>query len=141
MNRRRTGLPRARPPGADGRRVLPLTNTRPAELAPMENIHDTAFERCERIEPVAILYGGKRLYVSEFNSSRRLLKELRRLGRQKIRVRGMISGRGALDRSSLRALNCYLEFTQWHGINGRAWGLHRFAWHDLQREVALRWVS
>jgi len=109
----------------------------------MENERDSAFELYEKISPVAILYGGgPRLFVSEHNSSRRLLKELHRLGKSGIRVRGMISERGALARTSLAALNCWLA--HFYGPRSltqiRADGLHRFAWYDVQRTVALEWV-
>lgn len=119
------------------------TQTRPRELGTIANLSESAFETCERIEPVAILYGrGARLFVTEHNIASRLLKDLHRLGRGKLTVRGMISTRGSLDRSSIRALNCWME--HYYGPrhprcigNG---GLHRFDWYKLQATLALRWV-
>lgn len=96
-----------------------------------------------RIEPVAILYGGRggRMHVTEHNSAARLLRELYRLGREDIPIRGALSGAGALDRSSIRALNAYLR----HCYAAAPWrtrsldGLHRLAWYKIQRECALVW--
>ena len=132
------------PPAGRRRRLRMLqlsTRSRGEEFPRGSN--DSTFELWERIDPVAILYGsGGRLFVSEYNHSRRLLKELWRLGKERIRVRGMISTLGALDRSSVRALNCYLE----HCYATNSWrymasgNTHRHAWYDLQRAVALRWV-
>lgn len=103
---------------------------------------ESAFELCERISPVALIYGrGSRLFVSEHNSSRRLLKELWRLGRKRTPVRGMICQLGALDRESVRALNCFLEHR--FGRNSlnslRAGKLHRWCWYEMQRDCSLRW--
>lgn len=103
---------------------------------------DSTFETCLRISPVAILYGsGARLYVNEYQASHRLLKELWRLGRKRIEIRGMISTLGALDSSSVRALNCYLQhFYGKKSLSQVRCRAHRLAWYDLQRDCALRWV-
>ncbi len=92
---------------------------------------------------MAVLYGrGPRLRVSEQNSAARLLRELYRIGRARIPVRGMICGRGALDGRSIAALNCYLQ----HGYSGRPWrvrrldGLHKWTWREIESRVGLRWV-
>jgi hypothetical protein len=101
---------------------------------------DSAFRIAEEFSPVAIAYGS--LHVSEHNSSRRLLKELWRLGKRGVRVRGVISSRGALDSRSLAALNVYLLHV--YGRKSRvqwvASGVHRHAWYDLQRRIGFRWV-
>lgn len=100
------------------------------------------FDRYQRIESVAVVYGRGRMYVNEQNSAARLLRELYRLGRARVAIRAMISERGALDRRSLAALNCYLQ----HCYAGRSWrlrrldGLHRWAWQDMQAAVGLRWL-
>lgn len=118
------------------------SRTRPRDFAPITLPSESTFELYQRIAPVAILYGGgPRFFVSEFQASNRLLKELWRLGRKKIDVRGMISTCGALDRASVRALNCYLQHC--YGQKSLAQvrcKCHRFAWYELQREIALRWV-
>lgn len=103
----------------------------------------TVFETVERIDPVALIYGGGKLYVGEFQSSRHLLKELWRIGRKKIQVRGMISTVGALDRSSLRALNCYLHhcYSKQSAKAIRSGRTHRHAWYALQEAAKLRWVA
>ncbi len=75
-----------------------------------------------------------RLEVWETNSATKLLRKLRELGRDRVQICGMISEHGALSVSSIRALNAYLTH---HGARGT----HRFAWYDLQRDVALKWVS
>ncbi len=131
------------PPGFFGGMSLftPHATRRPEPL-PVRDIHDTTFSRVEQIASIGIAYGGSRLFVSEFNSSRRLLMELWRLGRKRIRVRAMISVHGALDRSSLRALNCYLEhcYGQISCRTMRSGTTHRHAWYDLQRAVGFRWI-
>lgn len=101
----------------------------------------SAFEDYFRIDPVAIAYRkGGRIYVSEFNHSGKLLKALHRLGRQKIPLRGLISGRGAASTESLAALNCYLEHSFARQSLARVrLHLHRYAWHDLQRAVPVVW--
>ena len=113
------------------------------QFQPITDDRDSAFNLTEKIAPVAIVYGGGvKLFVTEANSSRRLLKELWRLGRKGIRIRGMISEAGAADRASLDALNAYLfHFYGRQSLNSlRSGQLHRLCWHDLQRAVALRWV-
>lgn len=103
----------------------------------------TVWENYERIDPVALIYGnGKRLEVAEYNSANRLLKELWRIGRLRLRIRGMISQQGSVPPLHLAALNCYLEHQ--HSAQSldalREKGLHRFNWYALQRAVPLIWT-
>lgn len=117
--------------------------SRPRDFAPAQDINDIAFYNYFKIGAVAIVFGaGARFNVSEFNSSRNLLRELWRLGRKRIPLRGMISELGALDRASLRALNVYLEhyYGRQSYASAQADGLHRYRWRDMQAEVRMRWV-
>lgn len=115
---------------------------RPQPAAPRIHHGESEWELVERIDPVAIMYGtGPRLFVSEHNSARRLLRELYRLGAEGVALRGMISSRGALEPASVRALNCYLQ----HCYAARPWpqrradGLHRLTWYRMQEAVGLTW--
>jgi hypothetical protein len=103
---------------------------------------ESVWELYERIVPVAIIYGnGRRLEVAEFNSANRLLKELWRIGRHRLRVRGAICAAGALTPANVSAFNCYLEHhfaAQSH--NAIRCQLHRFRWYEMQRSVPLVWI-
>lgn len=102
------------------------------------------FEEYRKIQPVAIAYKkGARIFVSEFQDARKLLKELWRLGRAKIDLRGVISGRGALDAQNLARLNVYLQhhFSRQSLNSLRAGQLHRYTWHEMQRAVPLAWTA
>lgn len=104
---------------------------------------ETIWELWHRIEPVAIVYGGgRRLHVTEHNSAPRLMRELWRLGRRRVRIRGVISEKGSLSRLSVCALNLYLRhYYSVQSLNAlRVAGVHRLAWYDLQREIAVSWV-
>ncbi len=104
---------------------------------------ETFREMYDAIRPVAIVYGtGRRLYVSEFTSARRLLRELWRIGRHRLRIRGAISELGALSPRNIAAFNCYLEhsFGTQSLNNLRAGRLHRFTWYKMQREIPLTWI-
>ena len=102
---------------------------------------NSAFERVEKIGSVVFFYGRQRMNVFESNSSRRLLRELWKCGRKKITVRGVICSRGALSRSSVRALNVFLQCcSTLRGVNAPFAFSHRHAWLDLQREIDARWV-
>lgn len=103
---------------------------------------NAAFQRVEQIESVVIFFGRKRLNVFESNSSRRLLRELWKCGRKRIKVRGVICARGALSRQSLRALNVFLDCcSNLRGVRSPFAFSHRHSWYDLQREIDARWVS
>ncbi len=118
--------------------ATPFQWTRPRQWwSPIRRESESAFEVAIRISPVAIIYGTRRFNVAEHNSSVRLLKELHRLGKARIPLRGMISAHGSLARESIRALNCYLE--HYFGRHPRPPALHRHVWIDLQREVGFRW--
>lgn len=101
------------------------------------------WELYERIDPVAVCWRASdgRLRFSEQNSARRLLKELREIGAEGVTIVGVISDCGALDRSSLRALNCYLRHVlavqSERQMSGR---YHRFTWYELQRAIGFRWL-
>ena len=109
---------------------------------PIANLGESVWELYDRIEPVAIIYGsGRRRFLNEFNSSRRLLRQLWKLGRARVTIRGMICGAGAIDRLHLAALNCYLQhrFAR-QSLNAlRAGQLHRFTWYKMQETVPLIW--
>src|ERR1044071_8207682 len=79
-------------------------------VVPVERRAST-FELYLRIEPVILISEHKgRWSFTEHNHSVQLLKDLDRHGKQRRRIRGMIcDAMGALDRSSIRALNVYLE--------------------------------
>ena len=109
---------------------------------PIATFGESVWELYDRIEPVAIIYGsGRRRFLNEFKSSRRLLRQLWKLGRGRVTVRGAICALGALDPLHLAALNCYLQ----HGfarqsLNAlRSGQLHRFTWYKLQETVPLIW--
>ena len=104
---------------------------------------NTARETYDRISPVAIVYGtGRRLYVSEFTSARRLLRELWRIGRNRLKIRGAISEMGSISPHNLGAFNCYLEHSfAAQSLNSlRAGQLHRFTWYKIQTAVPLVWI-
>lgn len=124
-------------PFEDAANVIPY---RPAP--PLAHPPESFWELYERIAPVAVAYRkGGRYYVQEFNSSRRLLKTLWRLGREQIEIRGLMSGLGSASPRSTAALNCYLVhlFSQQTLRQLRAGQLHRFTWHEMQRTVPIEW--
>ncbi len=100
---------------------------------------ESAFELYDRIEPVAIVWGSRRLFVTEYQSARRLLLQLWKLGRAQERIRGMICAAGAVPSPHLAALNCFLQ----HSFSAqsmkalRAGQLHRFTWSDLRHKVPI----
>jgi hypothetical protein len=138
---RYTKLTRRGPPALCQRPMWIEANPRRRRAFDLANASDgSAFELYDRISPVAILYGSQRLFVTEHNSARRLLKDLHRLGRARIEIRGMISEAGALERASIRALNCYLRYLYSRkSFRQLAGERHRFAWYAMQREVAMAW--
>lgn len=104
---------------------------------------ESTWELYDRIEPCAIIYGtGRRMFCQEFNSSRRLLKQLWRIGRGRLRIRGAVTRNGAVPHSHLAAWNCYLEhqFSAQSLNSLRAGKLHRFTWYAMQEAVPLVWV-
>lgn len=109
---------------------------------PIATLSKSVWELYDRIEPVAIIYGsGRRRFLNEFNSSRRLLRQLWKLGRARVTVRGAICTLGALDPLHLAALNCYLQhcFAR-QSLNAlRAGQLHRFTWYKMQETIPLAW--
>lgn len=103
----------------------------------------SSFEEYRKINPVALAYKrGGRIYICEFQDAGKLLKELWRLGRAKIDLRGVISICGSLDAQNLAAFNVYLQHSfAKQSLNAlRAGKLHRYTWHDLQREIPLCWT-
>lgn len=104
------------------------------------------FERFQLIEPVVLIYGdGRRLHADQHNHAGRLLKTLDWLGRESITLRSIVRPNAVLSRESLRALALYLRYG--NGLTAfrrtlptNAWR-HRYAWEELQRLLALRWVK
>ncbi len=104
------------------------------------------FELHLRTESVVILTERKGGWdVFESVDAGRLFRELIRCGREKIRVRGMVCERGALDHRSLQTLNCFLRhnprlaaFANVSAFNGT---LHRHSWTEFQRFLGLRWAA
>lgn len=103
---------------------------------------ESAFELYDRIEPVALVYrAGRRTVVEEFNSAKRLLRSLHRIGRYRRELRGMISDQGALTRESLAALNVYLCHCYGRqSLNRARCAFHRFTWAGMRRKLGLCWV-
>ena len=109
---------------------------------PIPVLVETTWELYDRIEPVAVVYGnGRRHFLSEYNSANRLLKQLWRLGRARVNIRGMMCHHGALSRLHVCALNCYLQhFFAVQSLNRLRCGqLHRFTWYKVQETVPIVW--
>jgi len=118
-------------------------------LAPfVSRTGDDSFDLYFAISPVVVIYGrGQTINADEHNHAGRLLRQLDKLGRSGQRVKGMVSNSGALDVSSIRALNCFLRYGP--GVSavnraaghssGRTW-FNKFDWQDFCRHVGLRWV-
>lgn len=104
---------------------------------------ESTFELYLRIEPVALVWAaGRRMRCAEYQSAQLLLKSLHRLGRERIDLRGVFCRRGVLCRSSLAALNAFLQHDYGRqSLKSVRCRLHRFEWADLQRKVGLRWIS
>lgn len=104
----------------------------------------SSFEEYRKIHPVALAYKrGARIFVCEYQDAAKLLRELWRLGRAKIEIRGVISICGSLDGWNLARLNVYLQhkFARQSLNSLRAGKLHKHTWHDLQREIPLCWKT
>ena len=86
-----------------------------------------------RIHSTAIIARGPGLKVFETQFSNRLARELRRIAEDGEHVAGLIcEHRGALDRSSLRALNVYLR------TMGSVSFVNRWDWAHFCRTLNLR---
>lgn len=87
------------------------------------------------------------LQVFESTFTDRVFRELNRIARDGERIAGMIWGNSALDRSSIRALNVYLEtmggvrWPQKNRASHLTHGVHKWAWESFCALVGLRWVS
>lgn len=116
--------------------------TRPPELP--THGPGYAFDLYFQIAPVVLIYGNRRrLHADEHNHGGRLMRTLDWLGREGLPLRCVFRADAALDLSSVRALNCYLQHgpglaafrrvASWQSVH------HRYAWHELQRLLNLRW--
>jgi hypothetical protein len=106
-----------------------------------------SFDVYYAIPSVVVLYGNGRSFVADQHThAGRLLRKLDALGKSGVRIRGMICHEGALDLSSIRALNCYLRHGgglrafNWcrHGNGSRSW-MNKYDWYDLCAHLNLRW--
>ena len=96
------------------------------------------------IPSVVVLYGvGRNWHADEHNHAGRLMRQLEHFAREGIAVRGMICERGALTRSSIRALNCYLRHVgtlrRFREVAYPFGGNNRHGWAEFQRHVGLVW--
>ncbi len=120
----------------------------PALPAFVSRTGDDCFDLYFAIPPVVVIYGrGNSMNADEFNHAGRLLRQLDQLGRSGERVNGMVCQLGALDRSSIRALNCFLRYGPGLASVNRAAGyhstrayFHKYDWQEFCRMVGLRWV-
>ena len=108
---------------------------------------ESLWELLRHIAPVVLVYGqAPHLIFDEHNDALRLMRQLDRLGRHRVRLRAVFCGAGLLDRSSLGALNCYLCHSPGLALLARTPGLiysrpwHRYGWADLCQLLALRWT-
>lgn len=100
------------------------------------------------IPSVVILYGNGHSFVAdEHRHAAKLLRKLSALGRNGVRIRGMICHEGTLDRSSTRALNCYLRHCgglRAYCFKKTGFGsldtFSKFDWYDLCQLLNLRWT-
>lgn len=108
---------------------------------------NSSHERYFAIPSTAILtHNGRGFSVFEARFSNRIFRELTRIAHDGETLAGLIcDNRGAIDRSSVRALNVYLRTHR-----GIVWpercrsepmrhGIHRWAWFDFSDLVGLRW--
>lgn len=98
-----------------------------------------------RTQNIVIVYGnGRRLTADEHNHAGRILKTLDWLGREGIAIRGVFREDRCLCRSSVRALNLYLQHANglaaFRRQHARFYPLDRFGWSDLQELLNLRWT-
>jgi hypothetical protein len=134
-------------PAASRRHAGPMYHrnyTKAEPLAPYGP--DEHFHRFQLIEPLVLIYGNaRRLNADEHNHAGRLLKTLDWIGRERIALRAVIRGNRVLSRESLSALALYLHYGNGlmafrRTLPTNAWR-HRYAWEELQRLLALRWVK
>jgi hypothetical protein len=124
---------------------IPAKTRRPEALTAGPG--DTTFEMYLRTESVVLITGeGSHWDVFESVHAGRIMRELRRCGRDGVRVRGIVCERGALSLRSIRALNCFLRhnpnfqaFRRVHRDGGVAID-HRFAWRDFQEFLGLQFT-
>ena len=118
-----------------------------SDLAPARFVTaDETFDLLMQIPSVVVLYGnGRNFHADEHTHAGRLLRQLDDFARSGIAVRGMICERGALTRSSIRALNCYLRhvgsLSRFRGLAYPFGGLNKYGWQEFQRHVGLVWVA
>lgn len=122
---------------------MELSSIRTPRRAPVRS-GDDAFDLYMLISPVVVLYDlNGNFHADEHNHAGRLMRLMDRLARKKIAVVGMVCERGALTRSSIRALNCYLHhtgsLTKFRNVVMFA-ANNRHGWAVFQTHVGLRWA-
>jgi hypothetical protein len=109
---------------------------------------EDSFELFNRIPPVVLIVKeGRGLHAIEHVNAAKLMRQLDRFGRDGVRILGMITGESVLDRSSIRALNCYLRHGPGLDAFRRAPDLyrcrhpfHRFGWVEFKNHLGLRFT-
>lgn len=103
------------------------------------------FDLYYRTPAVVLVYGNsRRLTADEHNHAGRILKTLDWLGREGVPIRGVFRADRCLCRSSVRALNLYLQhcngLAAFRRSHARHYPLDRYGWADLQNLLNLRWT-
>lgn len=110
---------------------------------------EDSFHLFSEIPAVVVIINEGRggIHAIEHNHAGRLLRHLDRCGRDGVRILGMFTAEGVLDRSSIRALNCYLRHGPGLDAFRRAPKLfrcrhpfHRYGWQAFKEHIGLRFV-